>query len=703
MTRIKLDGNRKRIKLTQVGKRGPQGIQGIAATIQIGQTTTVSPGSPASVVNVGNPNDAILDFEIPQGIQGPVGVGVEPGGTAGQVLRKETDSDYDTEWHTPTKSDVGLGNVPNLDTTQAVNQSHTHSNKSVLDATSASYTAAEKDKLATIEHNAQVNTVDSVNGHTGEVVLDADDLEDVLTNKKFVSQAEKDKLAGIAAGAEVNVQSDWNASSGDAHILNKPTLGTAAATAATDYATAAQGARADTAVQPATLTAHTSNTSNPHGVTKAQVGLGNVDNTSDSNKPISTATQIALDSKADLVNGKVPEAQLPSFVDDVLSFNSQANFPATGEDGKIYIAKDTNLTYRWTGSAYTEISPSLALGETSATAYRGDRGKTAYDHTLNTSNPHGVTKAQVGLGNVSNLAPADLPVSTATQSALNAKANASDTVNLTGNQTVVGVKTFSSSPVVPTATTNTQAVNKAQMDAADALKVDKAGDTMTGQLITTDVRPSLNNSYTNGTSGNYWNELFTASIRLGGSSDPRIIRGTGFPNGVVTAPVGSTYIDRDATNGAIEWKKATGTGNTGWVVSVGDTGWRDITSLFGTQLSTANPNDYGVLVLRKGNVISLNIKAAIGAGYTGASVVLPLGFKSGTATALGLDILNLWQTAGTNTGQAQIGGTFGFVSFTSTAAGTRYYGSLHTLARSAADNIWPATLPGTQISAPGIA
>lgn len=103
-------------------------------------------------------------------------------------------------------------------------------------------------------------------------------------------------------------------------------------------------------------------------------------------------------------------------------------------------------------------------------------------HASNINNPHSVNKAQVGLGNVSNLAPADMPVSTATQTALNAKANASDTVNLTGDQTVAGVKTFSSSPVVPTATTNTQAVNKAQMDTADALKMDKAGGTFSGSI-----------------------------------------------------------------------------------------------------------------------------------------------------------------------------------------------------------------------------
>ena len=72
-------------------------------------------------------------------------------------------------------------------------------------------------------------------------------------------------------------------------------------------------------------------------------------------------------------------------------------FPETGEAGKIYIAKDTNKTYRWSGSAYTEISASLALGETSSTAYRGDRGKTAYDHSQVVSgNPHKVTASDVG-------------------------------------------------------------------------------------------------------------------------------------------------------------------------------------------------------------------------------------------------------------------------------------------------------------------
>ena len=99
--------------------------------------------------------------------------------------------------------------------------------------------------------------------------------------------------------------------------------------------------------------------------------------------------------------GKVPTNQLPSYVDDVLEYATQAEFPVTGETGKIYVTKDTNKTYRWSGSDYVEISTSLALGETSATAYRGDRGKLAYDHSQTEHAPataqknSDITKAEI--------------------------------------------------------------------------------------------------------------------------------------------------------------------------------------------------------------------------------------------------------------------------------------------------------------------
>lgn len=359
-------------------------------------------------------------------------------------------------------------------------------------------------------------------------------------------------------------------------------------------------------------------------LTKTDIGLNNVDNTADSAKPISTATQAALDNKADLVNGKVPESQLPSFVDDVVSLNSLSDFPLNGEDGKIYIAKDTNLTYRWAGSVYTEISPSLALGETASTAYRGDWGKIAYDHTLNTNNPHSVTKAQVGLSDVDNTSDANKPVSTAQQTALNAKANASDTVNLTGDQTVAGVKTFSSSPIVP------------------------SGTSIGGVLYLT---------------------------------------GTGFPDGVVSASVGSIYIDTAITNGASSWIKKSGTGNTGWKVLEGDTGWRRNDPANSWFLNGATPGvdgDLGTCFRREGNVVHCTLGLTTPAGWTNGTdfLAVPNGFRT------------------PNNAKYMPGGYTGASTMAVYSAGTsmRFYSGVVSNVRFQwtwiTNDPWPTTLPG---------
>ena len=107
-----------------------------------------------------------------------------------------------------------------------------------------------------------------------------------------------------------------------------------------------------------------------------------------------TSLQSTLDSKIPLTqkgtangiaeldsNGIILSSQLPSFVDDVIEVSTYSSLPTTGESGKIYITTNDNKTYRYTGSGYAEISSSLALGETSGTAYRGDRGKTAYNYS----------------------------------------------------------------------------------------------------------------------------------------------------------------------------------------------------------------------------------------------------------------------------------------------------------------------------------
>ena len=85
---------------------------------------------------------------------------------------------------------------------------------------------------------------------------------------------------------------------------------------------------------------------------------------------------------ADKITGTIPTSILPSYVDDVVEYNGTSAFPPTGESGKIYVDTSTNKTYRWGGSEYVEISPSLALGTTSSTAFRGDYGNIAYQHAL---------------------------------------------------------------------------------------------------------------------------------------------------------------------------------------------------------------------------------------------------------------------------------------------------------------------------------
>jgi len=93
---------------------------------------------------------------------------------------------------------------------------------------------------------------------------------------------------------------------------------------------------------------------------------------------------------ADLdANGKVPASELPPYVDNIIEgylyngvfySDSEHEHAITGETGKIYVDLISDNTYRWSGSAYVEISESLALGETSSTAYAGNKGKANADN-----------------------------------------------------------------------------------------------------------------------------------------------------------------------------------------------------------------------------------------------------------------------------------------------------------------------------------
>lgn len=155
--------------------------------------------------------------------------------------------------------------------------------------------------------------------------------------------AEKQKLAGIASNAEANV------------ITAVKVNGTAL----TPSSKAVNIDLSDYAAKT-------------HSHTKSDIGLSNVTNDAQVKRSeMGTASGVATLG----TDGKVPSSQLPSYVDDVLEYETKAKFPTTGETGKIYVDTTTNLTYRWSGSAYVEISQSIALGETSSTAYAGDKGK----------------------------------------------------------------------------------------------------------------------------------------------------------------------------------------------------------------------------------------------------------------------------------------------------------------------------------------
>ena len=144
-------------------------------------------------------------------------------------------------------------------------------------ANTNAYTDAEQSKLAGIASGAEVNTVDSVNTQTGAVVLDADDISDAATTNKFTTAAEISKLAGIEAGANVTDTANVTAAGAlmDSEVTN---LAQVKAFSSADYATAAQGSLADSALQSgdnvSALTNDAGYTTNVGDITGVTAGTG---------------------------------------------------------------------------------------------------------------------------------------------------------------------------------------------------------------------------------------------------------------------------------------------------------------------------------------------------------------------------------------------------------------------------------------------
>lgn len=307
-------------------------------------------------------------------------------------------------------------------------------------------------------------------------------------------------------------------------------------------------------------------------------------------------------------SGIIPSAQLPSYVDDVIEVDTFSNLPGTGESGKIYIVQDTNLTYRWSGTAYVEISKSLALGETSSTAYPGDKGKATTDklnripdklitdtvnvnqstteavlnfttyrqeaqqvgrntltitsattsqaglmsssdktkldglkdqagitsdidavqtnletHINNKSNPHEVTKDQVGLSEVDNTSDANKPISTATQNALNSKFNASDgnalkqTIENMPNLVVTEGRLSHKNDGISLSLIQQDLKDQANTDSI-LLKFNPATDSTAGIILPSD-KTKIDKIITNGNGTRYLSDNGTYKEVQGGSAD----------------------------------------------------------------------------------------------------------------------------------------------------------------------------------------
>ena len=258
---------------------------------------------------------------------------------------------------------------------------------------------------------------------------------------------------------------------------------------------------------------HIASTSNPHNVTPTQIWLGNVDNTSDADKPVSNATQSALNRKANLTDIADFETttqlnsrdaanrdranhtwtQTASTISDFqtavssnidVSANTSARHDAvtlwwtpnyltiswqvitralinlaSHVTGKLPFANLANWTARsvvgraWSGS--WDVGNISAGNDTVLS--RSGSGNVAFNNAT-------TTKTILWLNNVDNTSDLNKPISTATQTALNLKANDNEVVKLTWSQTVAWVKTFSNSPIVPEPTTDSQAATKKYVD-----------------------------------------------------------------------------------------------------------------------------------------------------------------------------------------------------------------------------------------------
>ena len=291
---------------------------------------------------------------------------------------------------TDTYAELTYFNITPEDLQTAIEEaSHTHANKTILDQITAAFTTELKTKLDGIEAGAQKNVkpnwnaaagnaaeilnkptalpadggnADTVNGHTVESNVPANAK---FTDTTYAAANDETTLGLVKSGGDATITNGVITVKDDSHnhVISN-----------VDGLQAALDGKVPT-----------TRTVNGHALT------GNITLDADDVGAIAATLKGANNGVAELDGtGKVPSAQLPSFVDDVVEgYLHEGKFykesahttQITGEAGKIYVDLTSLKTYRWSGTAFVVISDTITLGETSSTAFRGDRGKTAYDHS----------------------------------------------------------------------------------------------------------------------------------------------------------------------------------------------------------------------------------------------------------------------------------------------------------------------------------
>lgn len=304
-------------------------------------TTTDEGGTMSINVTLTEPAPIDVTLSQAQGLPGPAGEGVPAGGTTGQVLTKIDGDDYNTEWTT------GGGGVP-----EAPIDGQAYVRKSAAWAVAAGggdeLTSNKVSSLSGSSTNVQYTGAKLV---YDQLALKVDKVSGKELSTNDFTDALETKLNGIAAGAEVNINADWNASSGDAQILNKPTisgsntgdettstiktkLGAAdvdsdgyltftdwgifygkqnALTFGIANTNAVQINAADVADNDYAKFTASGLEGRSYAEVKTDLSINNVDNTSDVNKPISTAHQNLIDATKEPTGFVLPESVIVTY------------------------------------------------------------------------------------------------------------------------------------------------------------------------------------------------------------------------------------------------------------------------------------------------------------------------------------------------------------------------------------------------------